>query len=57
MAARIEVSRGNLLRSRDAGVDVMGDGSLIPYRGSAFKRRLAPARDESAIDAIREALA
>jgi hypothetical protein len=32
--ARLEISSGSLLRRRDAGLDLMGDGSLVPYRGA-----------------------
>ena len=31
VAARLEISTGGLLRGRDAGLDVMGDGRLVPY--------------------------
>ncbi len=33
VAARLELSTGGLLRGRAAGVDVMGDGSLVAVRG------------------------
>lgn len=56
VAGRIEISAGGPLRGRDAGVDVMGDGSVVPFRGAILRRRLAPARDESAFDAVRDAL-
>lgn len=54
--ARLEISTGRMLRRREAGVDVMGDGSLVPYTGGTFKQRLAPADSESAFDAVRQAL-
>lgn len=54
VAGRVELSTGGFLRSRDAGVDVMGDGSLVPYAGGFSKRKL----DETApFDAVREELA
>ncbi len=39
--ARFEISgpRG-LLRGREAGLDVMGDGTLVPYVGAILKRKL-----------------
>ena len=55
--ARLELSTGSLLRGREAGLDVMGDGALVPYSGVVRKRRLEPGRDQSAFDTVREALA
>jgi hypothetical protein len=55
--ARLELSVGGWLRGRDAGIDVMGDGSLVPYAGGIFKRTLEPAAGEDEFDAIRGALA
>jgi hypothetical protein len=55
--ARLELSTGGFLRGSEAGVDVMGDGALVPYLGVIRKRRLEPARGGSAFDAVREALA
>lgn len=54
--ARVEISRGRFLRSAAAGVDVMGDGTLVGYRGGAFKRRLRPPDGGTIYDAIRDAL-
>jgi hypothetical protein len=55
--ARLELSTGGLLRGRrEAGVDVMGDGALVPYTGVIRKRRLEPRDGERAFDALREAL-
>ncbi|MGH2981091.1 MAG: hypothetical protein ACRDKV_03490 [Solirubrobacterales bacterium] len=55
--ARLEISTGGLLRSRDAGIDVMGDGALVPYRGGLRRTELEPRREQSPFDAIAEALA
>jgi hypothetical protein len=55
--ARLELSTGGVLRGREAGVDVMGDGALVPYVGVVRKRRLQPERGQTAFDAIRGALA
>ncbi|MGI9020391.1 MAG: hypothetical protein ACR2G3_06755 [Solirubrobacterales bacterium] len=53
VAGRVEISTGGFLRGRDAGVDVMGDGSLVPYAGGIRKRML----DANApFDAIRDEL-
>jgi hypothetical protein len=54
--ARLELSTGGLLRGREAGVDLMGDGTLVPYVGVVRKRRLEPPDRGSAFDAVREAL-
>jgi hypothetical protein len=54
--ARLELSTGGVLRGREAGVDVMGDGALVPYVGVIRKRKLEPDRDQSALDAVREAV-
>ena len=55
--ARLELSTGGILRGREAGLDVMGDGALVPYTGVVRKRKLEASGDRSAFDAVREALA
>jgi len=55
--ARLEISTGGLLRGRDAGVDVMGDGSLVPYRGGVRRTELELQDDQSPFEAVGEALA
>jgi hypothetical protein len=54
--ARLEVTGPGLLRRSDAGIDVMGDGAVVPYRGAVMKRRLEPRGGQSPYDAVREAL-
>jgi hypothetical protein len=54
--ARLELSSGGLFRGREAGLDVMGDGSLVPYVGVVSKRKLEPRDGQTAFDALREAL-
>lgn len=56
VVARIELSSGGWLRGRDAGVDVMGDGSLVPYAGGIRRRELAPLPGESVFETIRREL-
>jgi hypothetical protein len=56
VAARIELSTGGWLRGREAGVDVMGDGSVVAYAGGMGRRQLEPPPDESAFDAVRREL-
>lgn len=55
--ARLEISTGGPLRGRDAGVDIMGDGGLVPFSGGISRRPLQPAAGESPFDAVAEALA
>jgi hypothetical protein len=54
--ARLELSSGGFLRSREAGIDVMGNGALVPYRGVVRKRTLEAPDGGSAFDAVRRAL-
>jgi hypothetical protein len=54
--ARLELSTGGVFRGREVGIDVMGDGALVPYTGVIRKRRLAPPDGETAFDAVRDAL-
>ena len=54
--ARLELSSGGPFRGREAGLDVMGDGALVPYVGVIRKRRLEPRDGRSPFDAIRAAL-
>jgi hypothetical protein len=55
--ARLELSAGGLLRRREAGMDLMGDGTLVPYVGAVRKEPLEPRQGESPFDAVRAALA
>jgi hypothetical protein len=56
VAARLEISTGGLLRGRDAGLDVMGDGRLVPYAGATRRRTLELEADETPFDAVRREL-
>jgi hypothetical protein len=56
VAARLEISTGGLFRRREAGVDVMGDGTLVPYLGVVQKQQLDGRTPDRAIQAVREAL-
>ena len=54
--ARIEVtSGGTLRRGRTAGVDVMGDGAVVPFAGGVFRKQLEPPSGD-AYDAVAEAM-
>ena len=54
--ARLEISSGGLLRRRDAGVDVRGDGSLVAFTGGVRRRELAPRRGRSLYEEVGEAI-
>ena len=54
--ARLEITGLGRIRRPEAGVDVMGDGRLVPYRGGIFKKRLEPGGGRNAYDAVRTAL-
>ena len=54
--ARLEISSGGLLRGRDAGIDVMGDGTYVPYRGGLRRTQLDPRDGQSPFEAVGEAL-
>ena len=56
VAARIEISTGGWLRGADGGVDVMGDGSVVAFRGGLHRTPLEPRHDETPYDAVRRAL-
>ena len=56
VAGRVEISTGGFLRSgREAGIDVMGDGTLVPYEGGFRRSELDPGRD-GPFEAVRKAL-
>ena len=55
--ARFELSPVGLFRRGKTGMDLMGDGTLVPYVGTVRKRRLEVAGRDSPFDAIRAALA
>jgi hypothetical protein len=54
--ARLEISTGGFLRRRDAGIDVMGDGTLVPYRGGMRRAELELRDGQTAYEAVGEAL-
>jgi hypothetical protein len=54
--ARIEVSDKGLLRRPEAGIDVMGDGTIVPYAGAVRRRRLQAETLDEAVSAIRAEL-
>jgi hypothetical protein len=54
--ARLELSTGGFLRGREAGIDVMGNGALVPYLGVVRKRKLEAPDGGSAFDTVRKAI-
>jgi hypothetical protein len=54
--ARLEVSGKGLLRPPTAGVDIRGDGEVVPYAGGIRRRPLEPEEDEDAFGAVRRHL-
>ena len=57
VAGRVEISTGGLLRRGDeAGIDVMGDGTLVAFTGGMRRVELDPG-DRGPFDAVRRALA
>ena len=54
--ARLEISTGGFMRGKDAGIDVMGDGGLVPFRGGVSRSTLEPADGQTPFDAVGEAL-
>jgi ribulose 1,5-bisphosphate carboxylase large subunit-like protein len=56
VAARFEISSGGLIGGDTAGVDVMGDGRLVPFRGGVMRRELEPKGNQTPFDAVRKAL-
>jgi hypothetical protein len=57
VAARLEISTGRWFRSRTAGVDVMGDGSLVAFAGGMSRTEIGPRESEAPFDAVGRALA
>jgi hypothetical protein len=54
--ARLQLTGRGLLRKPVAGIDVRGDGSFVPFRGSMGREEIEPGRDETPFDAVRETL-
>lgn len=54
--ARGELSRGGVFRSVTAGIDLMGDGTLVPFRGSVLRRLLEGEEETDPFEALRTVL-
>jgi ribulose 1,5-bisphosphate carboxylase large subunit-like protein len=56
VAARFEISSGGLFGGDTAGIDVMGDGRVVPFRGGMVRHELEPKGNQTPYDAVRKAL-
>ena len=56
VAARFEITAPGRLRIREAGMDVKGDGSLVPYEGTIRKEPIELPEGEDPYEALRQAL-
>ena len=54
--ARLEIRGQKILRGPRAGVDLKGDGQIVAYRGTLFRRELPGEDAESSYEAIRQVL-
>jgi hypothetical protein len=54
--ARLEVSTGRLLNRREAGIDVMGDNSVVAFSGGVFRNPIEGVGEHDFEAAIAEAL-
>lgn len=54
--ARLELVGKGTLRKQVAGVDVRGNGELVPYRGAVRREELDPTRHDTPFDVVRETL-
>jgi hypothetical protein len=56
VAGRVEISTGGFMRSGvSAGIDVMGDGTLVAYKGGVHREELDPGQ-RGPFEAVRKAL-
>jgi len=54
--ARLQLSGKGVLRKPVAGVDVRGDGTFMPFRGSVMREELDPSEHDTPFDLVRETL-
>jgi hypothetical protein len=54
--ARLQLSGKGILRKPVAGIDLRGDGTFMPYRGSVVREELDPSEHDSPFDVVRETL-
>lgn len=54
--ARLEISTGGVLRGKDAGIDVMGDGGIVAFRGGVTRKPIETTDGQTPFQAIEAAL-
>jgi len=54
--ARLQLSGKGLVRKPVAGIDVRGDGTFVPFRGSVRREELEPTDHETPFEVVRDAL-
>ena len=54
--ARLQLAGPGRFRKSVAGVDVRGDGTFVPFRGSVRREELDPSGHETPFDLVRETL-
>lgn len=54
--ARLQLSGKGWIRKPVAGIDVRGDGTFMPFRGSVRREELDPTNYETPFDLVRETL-
>jgi hypothetical protein len=54
--SRVEIGQNRLFRGHEVGIDVMGDGAVIAYRGGFNREPLDADTLDQAFDRLREAL-
>ncbi len=57
VASRVEVSGMKLFRGPEAGIDVMGDGAVVVYRGAIRKQPLRADTLDEAFERLQSSLA
>ena len=56
VAARLEISSGGFFGGNTAGIDVMGDGRVVAFRGGMGREELTPKGNQTPYDAVHKAL-
>lgn len=54
--ARLQLSGKGWLRKQVAGIDVRGDGTFMPYRGTVRREELDPSGDKTPFETVRKTL-
>jgi hypothetical protein len=54
--ARLQLSGRGLLRRLVAGIDVRGDGTFMPFRGTVRREELYPSGDKTPFETVRKTL-